>query len=164
MPTPPTYTNAFKVVGSLVDLPAVSGGQPSWGYFRSAPIGVTAQVDYTAGTSSYDYDATAYANITASTQSLYRTWFPFQLQAIFNPIGDGGFVFRGYDFTDPNDFDYPFVAEEDFAGGVVGATVAAYDLSIPGASTFTVVAEAGNRNGVAQATTFTTPITAITLP
>jgi hypothetical protein len=161
MPTPPTYTNAFRVIGSLVD----SGtGQPSWGYFRSAPIGVTSQVDYAAGTSSYDYDATAYPAITASTQSLYRTLFPFQLQAIFNPIGDGGFVFRGYDFTDPNDFDYPFVAEEDFGQGVVGATINAYDLSVPGASTFTVVAEAGNRNGVAQATTFGTPITAITLP
>ena len=162
MPTPPTYTNAFRVIGSNVD--SVALGEPSWGYFRSAPIGVTAQVDYAAGTSSYDYDATAYANITASTQKLYRTWFPFQLQAIFNPIGDGGFVFRGYDFSDPNDFDYPFVAEEDFGQGVVGATIDAYDFSIPGASTFTVVAEAGNRNGVAQATTFTTPITAITLP
>jgi hypothetical protein len=162
MPTPPVYTSDFEVIGGLAE--AVTNGASSWGYFRSAPIGVTSQVNYAAGTSSYDYDATAYANISATTQKLYRTWFPFQLQAIFNPIGDGGFVFRGYDFTDPNDYDYPFVAEEDFAGGVVGATVAAYDFvsSVPG--TFTVVAEAGNRNGVAQATTFGTPITAITLP
>jgi len=165
MPTPPTYTNAFRVIGSAVD----SGtGQPSWGYFRSAPIGAGYAVDYAAGTSSYDYVDTAYAGITAITSTLYRTWFPFQLQVVFNnPFGGlpSGVVVRGYVLGDPDDYDYPYVAEEDFAGGMVGATVTAYDISIPGPATFTLAAEAGNHNGVAQDTvTFNGPPTAITLP
>lgn len=162
MPTPPTYTSAFRQMG-----PPSDGGYGSWGFYRSAPIGVSSQVDPAPDTSSFDYDSAAYPGITATTQTLYRTWAPFQLQAIFNnPFGinPGGFVFRPWLSFDPDDYDYPLVAEEDFAGGVVGATVTAYDLSIPGPATFTVVAEAGNHNGVAQATTFAVPITAITLP
>ena len=167
MPTPPTYTNAFRVIGSNVD--SVALGEPSWGYFRSAPIGVTYAVDYAAGTSSYDYVDTAYATITAMTSTLYRTWFPFQLQVVFNnPTGGGlttGVVVRGWVFGDPDDYDRPYVAEEDFAGGMVGATVTAYDLAIPGYVTFTLATEAGNHNGVAQDTlTFNGPPTAIVLP
>jgi hypothetical protein len=163
MPTPPTYTNAFRVVGSLVN----SGtGQPSWGYFRSAVV--ASAVDYAAGTSSYDYTATAYPSITASTDNLLRTWFPFQLGLVFNQSFSGNpthFVVRGYQPGDPDDYDYPYVAEEDFSLGVVGATVTAYNPAVPGYATFTIIDEAGNHNGVAQDTiSFQGPITAIVLP
>lgn len=166
MPTPPTYTSAFRVVGGLAE--SVTLGQPSWGYFRSAPIGAFYAVDYAAGTSSYDYVDTAYAGITAMTSTLYRTWFPFQLQVVFNnSFGSlpSGVVVRGWVFGDPDDYDYPYVAEEDFDGGVVGATVTAYDDAISDYATFTLATEAGNHNGVAQDTvTFSGPPTAITLP
>ena len=160
MPTPPTYTSAFRVVGGLAE--GVTLGQPSWGYFRSAPIGVSSQVNYASGTSSYDYVDTAYAGISAMTSTLYRTWFPFTLQAMFNGSASGDFVVRDWIFGDPPDQDTPFVAEEDFAGGVVGATVTAFDGS--GYSTFTITSESGNHNFVPQSTVHSSPITAITLP
>jgi len=167
MPTPPTYTSAFRVVGGLAE--AVSQGQPSWGYFRSAVFGASGGgVNFAAATSSYDYTTAAYPGIEAPTTTLFRTWFPFQLQLIFNSAlspTPNNFVVRGYEFGDPDDYDRPFVAEEDFAGGVVGAIVTAYDLSIPGPANFIIALESGNHNGIAQNTvSFQGPITAIVLP
>ena len=161
MPTPPTYTSAFRVVGGLAE--GVTLGQPSWGYFRSAPIGASSQVNYAAGTYSYDYVDTAYAGISAMTSTLYRTWYPFELQFVFNnPSGSlpSGVVVRGWVSGDPDDYDYPYVAEEDFGGGCVGATV-----TVSGGATFTLADEAGNHNGVAQDTvTLSGPPTVIVLP
>ena len=163
MPTPPTYTNAFRVVGSAAEIAPVSGGQPSWGFFRSAPIGVYSQVNYATGTSSYDYIYTAYAGSSAMTTTLYRTWYPFELQFVFNSSSGflpSGVVVRGWQSSNPDDADYPNVAEEDFTGGCVGATVTAL-----GGATFTLTAEAGNHNGVAQDTvTLSGPPTVIVLP
>jgi len=165
MPTPPVYTSAFRVVGGLAE--AVSQGQPSWGYFRSAVFGASAfAVQSAANTSSYDYTTAAYPAIEAPTTTLFRTWFPFQLQLVFNSGSNPShLVVRGYEFGDPDDYDSPFVAEEDFAGGVVGAIVTAYDLSISSPANFTLALESGNRNGIAQDTvSFVGPITAIVLP
>ena len=163
MPTPPTYTKAFRVVGSAAEIASVSGGQPSWGFFRSAPIGVSEAVLPASGTSSYDYTDTAYGLITAMTNTLYRTWFPFQLQFVFNS-GSGflpsGVVVRGWVLGNPDDYDYPYVAKEDFSGGCVGATVTAF-----GGGTFILADEAGNHNGVAQDTvTLNGPPSVIVLP
>ena len=162
MPTPPTYTNAFRVVGSAAEVAPISGGEPSWGYFRSAPIGAYNAVDYASGTSSYDYIDTIYPGITAMTDTLYRTWSPFQLQFLFNdPFGSNptGFVVRGWIFGDPDDYDRPFVDEVDFSDGVVGAT------ATTASGTFVVDIESGNHNGVPQDTlTLSGPVTAITLP
>jgi hypothetical protein len=167
MPTPPVYTSDFEVIGGLAE--AVTNGSPSWGYFRSAVIAPAAfAVDYAANTSSYDYTAAAYPSITATTDTLFRTWFPFQLQLLFNQTANPShFVVRGWVFPtgDIDDEDRPFVAEEDFAGGVVGATVTAYDLSISGSANFIIALESGNHNGIAQDTvSFQGPITAIVLP
>ena len=164
MPTPPTYTNAFKIIGSLAE----GGSEPSWGYYRSAPIAVFAYaVDYVGG-GSYDYVDTVYPGISAMTSTLYRSLYPFQLQFIFNnPFGSNpqGIVVRGFVPFDPDNSDGPNVAEEDFAGGVVGATVDAFDILTSSPGTFTLDIEAGNWNGIAQDTvSFIGPITAITLP
>jgi len=159
MPTPPTYTNAFRIVGSAAELPT---GQASWGYFRSPIIAVASTVNSAANTSSWDYNSVAYPQIDYVVNNLFRTWAPFQLQAVFD--GSGGFTIQPWQLGDPPNYDYPLVDENDFNYGIVAATVYAYDLSVPGPATFTVLAESGNHNGVAQATTFTTPITAIVLP
>ena len=167
MPTPPTYTSAFRVVGSAAEIAPVSGGQGSWGYFRSAVVGpATFAVNYAAATASYDYTVAAYPAIGATTDTLFRTWFPFQLQLVFNSGSNfSHLVVRGYEFGDPDDFDRPFVAEEDFAAGVVGAIVTAYDTSTSSPANFTLALESGNHNGIAQNTvTFIGPITAIVLP
>jgi hypothetical protein len=165
MPTPPTYTSAFRVVGGLAE--AVTNGQGSWGRFRSAVVGPgTYAINYAAATSSYDYTVAAYPNIGATTDTLFRTWFPFQLQLVFNSGSNPShLVVRGYEFGDPDDYDSPFVAEEDFAAGVVGAIVTAYDTSTSSPANFTLALESGNRNFIAQDTvTFIGPITAIILP
>lgn len=167
MPTPPTYTNAFRVVGSAAEIAPVSGGQPSWGYFRSAVFAPSAYaVDHVASTSSYDYTNAAYPAIAVTTNTLFRTWFPFQLQLLFNQTANPShFVVRGYISGDPDDEDHPYVAEEDFAYGVVGATVTAYDTSTSSPANFFIALEAGNNNGIAQDTVSFSPlITAIVLP
>jgi hypothetical protein len=165
MPTPPVYTNAFEVIGSLAE---TALGEPSWGYYRSAVIGVNFAVNRMSATSSYDYTIAAYATITATTDTLFRSWFPFQLQLVFNQSfspNPSHFVVRDWVLGDPDDDDRPFVAEEDFQYGVVGATVTAYDLSTSSPANFFIALEAGNHNGIAQDTvSFQGPITAIVLP
>jgi hypothetical protein len=157
MPTPPTYTNAFRVVGSAAEL---FSGQPSWGFFRSPVIGVSTTVNSAANTSSWDYDTVAYAQIDIVVNNLFRTWSPFQLQAVFD--GSGGFTIQPWESGDPPNYDFPLVDENDFNGGIVAGTVTASTGS--GSGTFTILAESGNHNGVAQATAFSAPITAIVLP
>lgn len=157
MPTPPTYTNAFRVVGSAAELPS---GQPSWGFFRSPLIAVASTVNSAASTSSWDYDSVAYPQIDYVVNNLFRTWFPFQLQAVFD--SSGGFTIQPWQLGDPPNYDYPLVDENDFNYGIVAGTVTAGTGG--GSGTFTILAESGNHNGVAQATSFYQPITAITLP
>ena len=165
MPTPPTYTSAFDIIGSAAE---VSGGYPSWGFYRSPVIGVYTgnRVDYPSGTSSYDYDPVAYPTITVVNETMFRTLAPFQLQAEFNPSGDGGFTIGPWDFSASDNFDYPNVDEVEFTDGIVGGIIEAYDAGAGIAATFTIDAEAGNHNGVAQypSPALIAPISAITLP
>jgi hypothetical protein len=165
MPTPPTYTSAFKVIGSAAE---VSGGNPSWGFYRSPVIGVYTgnRVDRASGTSSYDYDPAAYASITAVNPTLFRTIAPFQLQAEFNPSGDGGFTIGPWNLSMSDNYDYPNVDEVEFTNGIVGGTIEAYDAGAGVVTTFTIAAESGDHNGVAQypSPPLVDPISAITLP
>ena len=165
MPTPPVYTNAFRVVGSGAETPLISGGQPSWGYFRS-PVTFTGQYRYNnpPGTSS-DY-ALAGVLLATSTngENMFRCWQPFNLQAQFNLSGDGGFTFGPRSFGNPDNFDYAAVDQDDFNFGVVGGSVTAYDTLSSSYVTFTIVAESGNYNGVAQYPGADSLTTAIVLP
>jgi hypothetical protein len=163
MPTPPTYTSAFDIIGSAAE---VSGGYPSWGFYRSPLIGASGRVNYASGTSSYDYDPVAYPSITVVNDNLFRTLSPFQLQADFNPSGDGGFTIGPWDLYNSDNYDYPRVDENEFTDGIVGGTIEAYDAVAGSTATFTIDAETGNHNGVAQypSPVLINPITAITLP
>ncbi len=165
MPTPPVYSSAFRVVGGLAE--AVSQGQPSWGFFRSAVFGSNGySVSRAANTYSYDYTTAAYPDIVAPTDTLFRTWFPVALQVIFNSGSNPShLVVRNYIFGDPDDNDTPFVAQDEFAAGIVGATVTAYDSTTSSQGNFLLVLESGNHNFIAQDTVnFGIPITAIVLP
>jgi len=165
MPTPPVYTNAFRVVGSAAETPLISGGQPSWGYFRS-PVTFTPAYRYNepAGTSS-DY---ALAGVTLATSAtganLFRCWQPFNLQAQFNLSGDGGFTFGPWAFGDPDNFDYAQVDLDDFNLGVVGGIVTAFDTPSGSFVNFAITAESGNYNGVAQYPGADPNVTSIVLP
>lgn len=153
------------MVGGLAE--ALPQGYASWGYFRSAVFGASVYaVQSAANTSSYDYTTAAYPSIQAPTTTLFRTWYPFQLQLVFNSGSNTShLVVRGYEFGDPDDYDVSLVAEEEFAGGLVGAIVTAYDLSISSPANFTLALESGNGNFIAQDTvSFVGPITAIVLP
>ena len=166
MPTPPVYTNAFRVVGSGAETPLISGGQPSWGYFRS-PVTFTGSYRYNppAGTSS-DYDLAGVTLATSTNgENMFRCWQPFHLQAQFNlQLIDGGFTFGPYSFGDPDNYDYTSVDQDDFNFGVVGGSVTAYDTPSSSYVTFTIVAESGNYNGVAHYPVADSLTTAIVLP
>jgi len=168
MPTPPTYTNAFAVIGSATEIPLISGGRPSWGYFRS-PVtfyygGTTDRYNNPSGTSS-DYDVPGMTLASSTTGvNLFSSWQPFQLQALYNPSGDGGFTFGPYVFGAPDNFDFCSVSEDDFNAGVVGGTVTAFDTPSGSSVNFTITAESGNWNGVAQYPGAGDSVLAIVLP